>query len=158
MNSLKLRNEWARKALTTPELSASTPIQGIAALMAAPSSASLIRRISSTASRMTFKLLATADPIEGGSFGSLDSLTLLFTSKQFVLVGWIHYLVFDLFVGAWEARDAARHGISRWVLVPCLLLTFLFGPSGLLLYLVLRAALRRRVLLSDGSPDVTPKV
>ncbi|MGD0142185.1 MAG: abscisic acid-deficient protein Aba4 family protein [Rhizomicrobium sp.] len=44
-------------------------------------------------------------------------------------------------VGAWEARDARRRGISHLALVPCLIVTLMVGPVGLLLYLALRAAL-----------------
>ena len=54
------------------------------------------------------------------------------------LAAWIHYLVFDLFVGAWQVRDAKRHGIPHWMIVPCLLLTLMFGPTGLLLYTAVR--------------------
>ena len=58
---------------------------------------------------------------------------LLFTSPHAVLAGWIHYLAFDLFVGAWEVRDARRHGLSHWMVVPCLALTLMLGPFGLLI-------------------------
>jgi uncharacterized membrane protein len=87
--------------------------------------------------------LFTASPApEGAGFGSLRGVMLLFATPLAVLVGWVHYLVFDLFVGAWEARDARRHGLAHALLLPCLALTFLLGPSGLLLYLALRYALR----------------
>ena len=75
---------------------------------------------------------------EGAGFGTLDALMLAFTSKQAVVAGWAHYIVFDLFVGAWEARDAQRVGMNHFVLIPCLLLTFLIGPVGLLVYLMIR--------------------
>ena len=48
------------------------------------------------------------DTSEGGSFSSLQGVMQLFTSPFAVLAGWVHYLVFDLFVGAWEVRDARR--------------------------------------------------
>ena len=51
---------------------------------------------------------------------------------------WSHYLVFDLFVGAWIARDAQRLEIAHWQTIPCMLGSFLFGPVGLLLYALLR--------------------
>ena len=73
-----------------------------------------------------------------GGFGSLAELMKLFRSEWAVLTGWIHYLAFDLFVGAWESRDSQRAGIAHWKIVPCLLLTFLLGPIGLLGYLLLR--------------------
>jgi hypothetical protein len=75
----------------------------------------------------------------------------LFSSPYALLAGWIHYLAFDLFTGAWEARDSAQIGISRWVVAPCLLLTFLFGPAGLALYLLLRLILRRKVGVLKGA-------
>jgi hypothetical protein len=88
-------------------------------------------------------LLATAlwgaTPLpEGAGFGTLDALTKMFSVKEALVAGWAHYLVFDLFIGAWEARDGQRAGLSHFVVVPCLLLTFLVGPIGLLAYLMVR--------------------
>lgn len=76
---------------------------------------------------------------EGANFSTLPGVMRLFDSPVGALAGWIHYLVFDLFVGAWESRDARRREISHLWVVPCLLLTFLLGPAGLLLYLAIRA-------------------
>ena len=78
-----------------------------------------------------------------GGFGSLADVARLFRNPHALLAGWIHYLAFDLFVGAWEVRDAQRVGLHHLLVVPCLALTFLFGPAGLLLYFLLRWALRR---------------
>ena len=64
----------------------------------------------------------------------------LFTSPEIALAGWVHYLAFDLFVGAWEVRTARREAIPHLLVLPCLVLTFLFGPVGFLLFLGLRAA------------------
>jgi hypothetical protein len=77
---------------------------------------------------------------EGGNFNSAAGVSQLFSHPLGILVGWSHYLVFDLFVGSWEARDAQRRGVPHWMLVPCLFFTLMFGPVGLLLYLVLRMA------------------
>jgi hypothetical protein len=87
---------------------------------------------------------------DGGGFSSLDGVMTLFTSPHFALVGWVHYLAFDLFIGAWEVRDARRQSISHWFVVPCLVLTLMLGPIGLLAYLVLRFALRREVSLDES--------
>ena len=73
-----------------------------------------------------------------GGFGSLPDVMKLFTNQWAVLAGWIHYLAFDLFVGSWEVKDAQARGISHWFVIPCLILTFLFGPVGFLLYHILR--------------------
>ena len=73
-----------------------------------------------------------------GGFDTLENVKLLFSKDEAVLAGWIHYLVFDLFVGMWICHDADKRGINRWVLLPCLLLTFMLGPAGLLLYILIR--------------------
>lgn len=65
-----------------------------------------------------------------GGFDSAEVQTLP-SQPQIALAGWLHYLAFDLFVGAWEARTARAEGIPHWAVIPCLILTFLFGPAGL---------------------------
>ena len=82
--------------------------------------------------------LGFTPPVEGASFNSLAGVMALFSSPLGVLIGWVHYLAFDLFVGAWEARDARRRGIAHGLLLPCLVFTLMFGPFGLLLYLAVR--------------------
>jgi ABA DEFICIENT 4-like len=78
-----------------------------------------------------------------GGFNSLSNVMLLFTDRWLVLAGWVHYLAFDLFIGSWQVRDARRNGVPFWLVAPCLVLTFLFGPIGLLLYLFLAGVVSR---------------
>jgi hypothetical protein len=73
-----------------------------------------------------------------GGFSTLEGVATLFGNPWVLLAGWIHYLAFDLLIGTWEVRDAREHGLSHLLLVPCLVLTFLFGPAGWLLYRVVR--------------------
>lgn len=73
-----------------------------------------------------------------GGFGSLAGVMQLFTDPAAVLIGWLHYLAFDLFIGCWETVDAQRKGIRHLYIIPCLLLTFLVGPIGLLVYFIVR--------------------
>lgn len=79
---------------------------------------------------------------EGGGFGSLAAVKALFTVDALLLGGWVHYLAFDLFVGSWEVEDGRREGIHHLILIPCLLLTFMAGPAGLVLYIAIRYAKR----------------
>jgi hypothetical protein len=74
-----------------------------------------------------------------GDFNSLAGVSALFSNPWVLLAGWIHYLAFDLLVGVWEVRDSERHGIPHLAVVPCLVLTFLFGPAGWLLYQGIRS-------------------
>jgi hypothetical protein len=78
-----------------------------------------------------------------GGFGSLSQVATLFSSRWALLAGWTHYLAFDLLVGSWEVRDARSRGISHWLVLPCLFLTFMFGPAGWLLYVCIRTARSR---------------
>ena len=77
-------------------------------------------------------------PAPGAGFGSLAAVAALFREPWALLAGWVHYLCFDMWIGAWETRDAHRRGLPHWVLVPCLVTTFMLGPLGLLLYSVVR--------------------
>jgi hypothetical protein len=73
-----------------------------------------------------------------GGFSSLAGVAQLFANPWLLLAGWVHYLAFDLFIGAWETRDALARRVPRLLLAPCLLLTFMLGPIGLLSYHIVR--------------------
>jgi hypothetical protein len=84
-------------------------------------------------------LLTIALRQSDGGFSSLAAVRALFDNPWALLAGWTHYLAFDLFVGGWEVRDAQSRGIPHLVVVPALVLTFLVGPVGWLLYLAIRS-------------------
>jgi hypothetical protein len=77
--------------------------------------------------------------VEGGGFNSIAEVRALFMSDGGLVAGWIHYLAFDLFIGIWIAEHADRAGMSRLLQAPILIATFMFGPIGLLLFMVSRA-------------------
>lgn len=74
----------------------------------------------------------------GGGFSTLAGVAELFANPWLLLAGWTHYLAFDLLVGSWEVQDARARGIPHLLVVPCLFLTFMFGPAGWLLYQAVR--------------------
>ena len=86
-----------------------------------------------------------------GRFSSLSGVATLFENPYALLAGWIHYLAFDLFIGSWEVRDAERHNIRHWCVLPCLFFTFMFGPIGLLIYFGIRIGLRRTVAVREDA-------
>ena len=118
---------------------------GWIALLAAP----LIGPRSVTIARASGLMLAIgyllcfiAAPDGLGDLGrnySLDGVGALFADPLLMLLGWVHYLAFDLWVASWEAEEGARLGIPHWLLAPCYFLTFMLGPLGLLLFLAVRA-------------------
>ena len=77
------------------------------------------------------------------AFNSLDGVMGLLRTREAFLAGWVHYLAFDLFTGAWEAETAPASRVPHAMLLVCLFLTFMTGPVGLLLYLVVRAMRQR---------------
>jgi hypothetical protein len=85
----------------------------------------------------TALILAFWSGFDGG-FDSLENVILLLSQPYAALAGWIHYLAFDLFVGAWITRTARAAGVSHWLVLPCLVLTFLFGPAGFLAFTLIR--------------------
>lgn len=94
-------------------------------------------------------LIGTLDSaaVEGegaGNFQTIEGVRGIFMSDGGVTVGWIHYLALDLFAGLWIAKDADQKEFSRLVQAPVLLLTFVAGPAGLLLWLAVREGRARR--------------
>lgn len=87
-------------------------------------------------------LIATYWSRAEGGFGTLDGVRALLGSRPILLAGWFHYLAFDLFVGSWVVAEGQSRGIPHLVLVPILLLTFMFGPIGYLTFVAVAAAWR----------------
>ena len=77
-------------------------------------------------------------------FGSLNGVMELFTNRTVVTAGWVHYLAFDLLAGIWIKKNSIKYNFSHWLIIPCLFLTFMLGPVGLLLYLLIRTIKAKR--------------
>jgi hypothetical protein len=97
-------------------------------------------------------ILATHWSLDADSFSTLANVAALFDNPWALLAGWVHYLAFDLLVGGWIARDAASRGVSHLLVVPCLVLTFLFGPAGWLLYRAVVSHVGRDRAESQATP------
>lgn len=89
-------------------------------------------------------IIVAALPGSEGGFGSLEAVAELFADPWVLLAGWLHYLAFDLLVGAWQVKAARAASIPHLAVVPSLVLTFLFGPIGFLAFLATRAVMGRR--------------
>ncbi len=84
------------------------------------------------------------------SFSTLGGVKSLFTQDLAVLTGWIHYLAFDLMVGLFILNDSRKHLLNHFIIIPCLLFTFMLGPVGLLLYFIIRT-IKTKEYLHDYS-------
>src|SRR5690606_15607643 len=77
-------------------------------------------------------------------FGSLSSVMALFTLENAALAGWVHYLAFDLLVGMWILNQNKDLNIHQVLIAPCLFLTFMFGPVGFLLFIIIKNIKRKK--------------
>jgi len=87
-------------------------------------------------------MVVSISQMDGGTaidFSTLEGLMAMFTNPMAVLVGWIHYLCFDLFVGTWVLKDSQERDLSHWFMIPILLFCLMAGPFGFMLYYLLRA-------------------
>lgn len=80
----------------------------------------------------------------GADFTTIAGIRAIFATDGGVTIGWTHYLAFDLFVGLWIARDADAKNISRFIQAPILFATFMAGPLGLGIWLLVREPAARR--------------
>ena len=78
------------------------------------------------------------DPESFRSFSTLSGLLYLFSTREAVLLGWIHYLTFDLLAGLYISKDAKINKIDPWIIRPIFFFTFMAGPLGFLLYIIIR--------------------
>lgn len=97
----------------------------------------------------TWLVVSAFSPDDLKKFGSLDGVMELFRDKTMVTAGWVHYLAFDLLAGCWIKRNSLRHGIPHIVIIPVLVVTFMLGPVGLLLYLFIRTVRTKRYFATN---------
>jgi hypothetical protein len=78
------------------------------------------------------------------SFTTLPGIAALFADHSALTAGWIHIIAMDMFAGAWIAQDGLALRVPKLLIALILVLTFTFGPSGLLVYILLRFFWARR--------------
>ncbi|TAH09561.1 MAG: DUF4281 domain-containing protein [Sphingobacteriia bacterium] len=86
----------------------------------------------------SFIILKDIGNFNPDSFSSLAKVKALFQNDDAVAAGWIHYLAFDLFVGAYIVRKSKEIQISRVLYTICLPFTFMFGPMGYLIFVIFK--------------------
>jgi hypothetical protein len=111
---------WTQRIVASPWIAAPTAL--IYAILALPNAATL--------------LPALAQP-------SLAGIAALLGTPQVAAIAWAHFLTFDLLTGRWAYLDSHARKISAWIMAPVLLLIFLLGPLGFLLYLPIRSIAAR---------------
>lgn len=92
-----------------------------------------------------FYILTSLGDLDMEAFSKLEGIKAMFSSDKAVLTGWVHYLVFDLLIGNWIINNSQKHNINHYLIIPCLLLSFMFGPVGYLLYSVIKIVKVKRI-------------
>lgn len=85
-----------------------------------------------------FMILKDIGNFNPDSFSTLANVKALFQNDDAVAAGWIHYLAFDLFVGAYIVKKSKQIGLSRVLYTLTLPFTFMFGPLGYLLFVIFK--------------------
>ncbi|MEM1443521.1 MAG: ABA4-like family protein [Verrucomicrobiota bacterium] len=87
--------------------------------------------------------MTQSEPNEEAGFTSLEQVTAFFTQPWAIVAAWLHYLAFDFFVGCWILAKSKAEGIGHgWIVLP-MIGTFLVGPIGLLLFLIVLGVRKR---------------
>ncbi|GLC45784.1 hypothetical protein PLESTB_001156400 [Pleodorina starrii] len=87
---------------------------------------------------LVISLMALPEKLDYSDMFTYEGLTRVLSKQSAVLPCWVHYATFDLWVGRWIAGDSVKRGVPHLLLIPCLFATMFAGPSGLLLYFLVR--------------------
>jgi len=100
----------------------------------------------------TWLLLSDISSFDPEAGSTLANISKAFGDPRVALIGWIHYLAFDMLAGLVIALDARRVGLNRILMAVPLFFTLMAGPFGLLVYMLIRFAYTRSVglPLQDG--------
>ena len=80
---------------------------------------------------------------------SLDNLYTLFATESILLIFWLHFITLNLFLGSWISRDGIKYNMSRSLVFVPLILVYFTGPTGLVLYWIIRIFYAKRISFHD---------
>jgi len=80
---------------------------------------------------------------------NLDNLYTLFATESFLLIFWLHFVAINLFLGSWMSRDAIKYNISKRLVFIPLILIYLTGPLGIVLYWFIRIFFSKKIGIHD---------
>jgi hypothetical protein len=79
----------------------------------------------------------------------LNDISNLFEDKLFLILFWTHFLSINLFCGGWVVKDSQMFQINKILISFPLIIIYLIGPIGLILYWVIRIFYAKRISLYD---------
>ena len=79
----------------------------------------------------------------------LNELSRLFEDHLYIMIFWTHFIAINLFIGGWIVKDSQKFSVNKVLLAIPLILTYLIGPIGLLIYWIIRIFYAKRLNLYD---------
>ena len=80
---------------------------------------------------------------------SISNLSNLFSNNLFLILFWIHFVSINLFIGGWIVRDSQKLLINKILVSFPLIITYLIGPLGVLIYWLIRIFYAKSIRLYD---------
>ncbi len=80
---------------------------------------------------------------------NIDNLSNLFSNNTFLMMFWIHFISINLFTGGWIVRDSQKLSINKLLIIFPLIVTYLIGPLGILIYWLIRIFYAKSINLYD---------
>ena len=79
----------------------------------------------------------------------LSELSRLFEDHLYIMIFWTHFIAINLFIGGWIVKDSQKFSINKVLMAVPLIVTYLIGPIGLLLYWIIRIFYAKRISLYE---------
>ena len=79
----------------------------------------------------------------------LSELSRLFEDHLYIMIFWTHFIAINLFIGGWIVKDSQKFSINKVLMAVPLIVTYLIGPIGLLLYWIIRIFYAKRFSLYE---------
>ncbi len=79
----------------------------------------------------------------------LSELSRLFEDHLYIMIFWTHFLAINLFIGGWIVKDSQKFAINKVLMAVPLIVTYLVGPLGLILYWIIRIFYAKKISLYE---------
>ena len=79
----------------------------------------------------------------------LSELSRLFEDHLYIMIFWTHFIAINLFIGGWIVKDSQKFSVNKVLMAVPLIVTYLIGPLGLILYWIIRIFYAKRISLYE---------
>jgi len=80
---------------------------------------------------------------------NIDNLKNLLSNDYFLIMFWVHFISINLFTGGWIVKDSQKFTINKFLIIVPLVITYLIGPIGLIVYWLIRIFYAKSINLYD---------